>query len=287
MVERRASAAVARRRLGVELTRLRGQLRQAEAAKALGWAPAKLRYLEAGTRPMQEGDLPAVFRIYDVPELVQAELRRLCAEASSRGWWDRYSDADLSSAAKRYMGLEFGATRIRGFEALLVPGLLQTSDYATEILRASLTPRAVEQVNALIEIRRARQRALAGSDPLGFWAILDEAALHRRVGSPEVMREQLTHIADLAESSDTVSVQVVPFEAGPHPGLGGPFFLFEFGWEDDPGLVYLEPQSDRATYLEDRRDVYTFSQAFERLVDTALPPEDSLDMLRRVASSSR
>jgi hypothetical protein len=287
LTNRRSSAPVARRRLGDELARLRGVAKQTDAARSLGWAPAKLRYLEAGTRPLPLGDLPTVFDVYDVGEADRSSLERLCQESNTRGWWDGYADVDLSPAGKRYVGLEYGATRIRRFEALLIPGLFQTADYARDVLRASLRPRATEQVATLVEVRRQRQQVLTGPDPLEFWAIVDEAALHRRVGAEAVMRDQLEHVADLAESVDRVTVQVVPFEAGPHPGLGGPFSLLEFGFTSDPGLVYLEPQSDRPTYLEDREDVYAYSQAFDRLVEIALSPDDSVEMLRSVAARSR
>lgn len=278
---------MARRRLGDELQRLRGRRTQVEACAALGWSRAKLAYIEAGERPLALDDLTTtVFNAYDVPPDERASLERLCHASNERSWWDDYGDEDLPPASKRFIGIEQGATRIRAFQLVLVYGLLQTAEYRTAILRHNLAPRPAEQLRVLIEVSRQRQEALTCPDPLDLTVILDEAALHRRVGHPEVMAGQLRHIADVAECHDNVTVQVIPFDAGPHPGLGGPFTIMEFGWPDDPGLVYLEPQSDQSTYLGSRRDVYAFAGAFERLAEIAESPGDSLQMLRRVADDS-
>jgi hypothetical protein len=285
--ERPVSPTVARRRLGHELERLRGRRTQAQAAQALGFSLGKLKYLEWGTRPLSRADLEQrVLPGYDVPEDQHARLLDLCEQANTTAWWEEYGDEDLSGGEKRYVGLEQGATRMRDFETLLFPGLVQTPDYTRAIVR-HVSGAPAEQVAALVDIRRQRQLVLFGEQPLDLHMIVDEGVLHRRAGSAAVMREQLLHIAHIAEENENVTVQVVPLDAGPHAGLGGSFNIMEFGWEGDPGLVYIEPRLYRAEVLDGRREVYRYSQVFDRLLQLAISPLESISLLRKVAEREK
>lgn len=279
------SPTVARRRLGTHLERLRGRRTQAEAARQLGFSLGKLKYLEWGTRPLSPHDLvDRVLGTYEVSEEEGATLIELCRQANERAWWEDYGDEDLTPDEKRYVGFEQGGTRMRDFQALLFPGLLQSAAY-TESLVRHVSGASSEQVAALVEIRRRRQEVLHGPDPLVLHAIVDEAVLHRRAGSPEVMRAQLHHAADLAEQLPNVTLQVVPLDAGPHAGLGGSFNIIEFGWPDDAGAVFIEPRLYKTEVLDARRDVYRYSQVFDRLLQLALPGLESLKLLRNVAEN--
>jgi transcriptional regulator with XRE-family HTH domain len=289
--ERRHNAVVVRRHMARQLERLRRESdhSQSSLAKALGWSQRKQAMLEAGDQAPSEKDLDRILPTLRVPETQWDEWYSWAAAARGRSWWDSYSDADLPPASKRYIGFEQAATKIRTFQPLAVHGLLQTTSYREAIVRdGSTAPRPGEQVMALLEVSWRRQQVLHGSDPVELRLVLYEAALHLKVGAtPEVMREQLDHLASMVEQNHTIAVQVLPFDAGPHPGLGGSFSILEFGWADDPGFVYLESRPDRPTYLEERSDIYTYSQIFDRLSAIALPPDRSLEMLRDMAKRSR
>lgn len=256
---------------------------QEEAARRLGWSVRKQQLLERGDQVISHRDLDKILPAFGVAEADRPPWRQLVAAARQRGWWDRYGDEDLTAGAKHFLGLEQGASRIRVFCPMVLHGLLQTEAYRRAILAASVMPRPPEQIDALAEVGLRRQEVLTGDDPLRLCAILDEAALHRHGPAAPVMRHQLVAMADRAERLDNVTVQVIPLTAGFHAGLGGPFDMFEFGWPGDPGLLYVELLADRPTYLEDRRSLYAYSGVFERLTHLALPPGDSVQMLRDIA----
>lgn len=280
---RPVSPTVARRRLGGELERLRGRRTQQAAASLLGFGLGKLKYVEWGHRALPMRDLhERVLPAYGVGEADRGTLIELCEQANARGWWEDFGDADLRAEAKRYVGFEQGATRMRDYQPMLFPGLLHSDGYTEAIFRSVLNT-AAERVAVLMDIRRRRQQVLRGGNPLVLHSIIDEAVLRRRIGSAAVMRAQLDHVLGLAERHPNVTVQVVPFDAGAHPALMGSFNLMEFAWPDDPGLVHIEYGPGRVEFLDSRRDVYLYSQVFDRLVQLALPPLESLELLRTVA----
>lgn len=254
------------------------------AAEALPWRTSTQDNLETGVGRVLPEHLDPIFEVFGVAEPDRAEWRWLAQGAAGRGWWDAYGAEDLPATSKEFIAYEYGAVRIRAFEPLIVHGVLQRQDYREAVLRsAGLSPRPEEQLRVLMQVSQQRQQILVGEHPVELWALLDEAALHRTVGPPEVMRGQLEYLADTAEGSNHLTVQVIPFAAGPHAGLGGKFSMFEFGWPGDPGFVYLETGPDRTSYLEDRSDIYLYSQVFDRLASLALDPEASVQMLREVA----
>lgn len=278
----RSSPLVMRRWLGSELVRLRSaaDLTQRAVAAELGCSVAKVSYLESGERPVSRAELEGVLLLlYGVSREQWPRYLDAAEVAGRHGWWDHWGDEDLPPGARRYLGIEDGAVRLSAFAPTIVHGLLQTADYTTEILRAYKTlPEA--RIARLVELRRVRQSLLTHEDdPLEAHLAFDETALIRQVGTPETMKRQLLHIADMAEELANVTVQIVAFDAGPHGAYFGPFSILELPWAEDSGLVYVEGLVE-ARYLDGRAEVYEYSTLFERLVELALSPADSIALLR-------
>jgi hypothetical protein len=279
------SPTVARRRLGRELERLRGRRTQSQAAELLGFSLGKLKYLEWGTRPLSRSDLEhRVVPGYGVPPGERPLLVDLCDQANTRAWWEEYDDADVPAELRRYIGYEQGAAQMRDFQTVLFPGLLHSEPYALAVIRDAVRASS-PRIDVLTELRLRRQQALLGPRPVGLHAIVDEAVLYRQVGGPEIMREQLLFVADLAERLPHLTVQVIPFEVGAYRALGGSFNLIDFGTPGDPGVVHLEHGS--AGFVEARSEIYAFAQSFDERCTLALPPPESLAMLRNVAYGRR
>ena len=286
----RTSPGVARRELRRRLVRARTEARnddgtlrfpnRASAAAELGWSKGKQDFLETGDQTILRKDLDRLFEVFLVPTDDQVEWRSLVETAASKGWWDRYDDADISPAGKLYISYEWGARRFRSFAGGLVPGLLQTADYNTSRMRAGLVRRSAEQMARMNAIRDQRKRILDEPDPLNCHLIFDESVLHR-VADPGVMSGQIAHIVDAIDRHPSLTVQVVPFSAGAYPALAGSFIMMDFGYEGDPGIVNLEPGLIDSIYVDDTSQVYLYSQLFEQLAESdAASPSDSLDMLR-------
>lgn len=278
---------MARTHLARRIVELREQagLKQPEAAARTRISRPKLQYLEAGTRPIQPSDLDAILAAYEVPEAEHDEWRALAEKARAKGWWDTYDDADLPKTAKRFTGYEWGALRIRCFTGSLVPPLLQTAEYTVELLRAGLVHRPAEQVAKLIEVRRRRQQLLDHSDPLDYHAVMDQGVLHREAGGPDVLAAQLDHIAEVAERRPNVVVQIVPWTAGLYPAQAGTSSVIDLDY--DLSLVHLEPGLAESLFLDNRRDVYLYAQVFERILDVALDPGETINLLRTGANQAR
>jgi hypothetical protein len=241
---------------------------------------AKVSYLESGERAVSPEELRDVLLdLYGVPSEQRDRYLDAALVARQQGWWDRWGDEDLPRGARRYLGTEDGAVHLRAFAPSIVHGLVQVPDYTREILRSyKVLPEA--RISLLVKLRQRRQTLLhRDDDPLEVHLIFDEAAVIRQVGSLETMKAQLLHIANVAELLENVTVQIVPFSAGPHGAYFGPFSIVELPWADDSGLVYVEGLVE-ARYLEARSDVYEHSTLFERLVEMALTPTESVAMFR-------
>jgi Domain of unknown function (DUF5753) len=184
-----------------------------------------------------------------------------------------------------YIGLEAGAASIRNFEPIVVPGLLQTEDYARATFSNGPRELDVDEVQRRVEVRLARQEILARDDRPRLWAMIDEAVIHRVVGSVSVMRGQLRHLAESAQQVKT-TVQVVPYRAGAHAGTTGPFVILDFPEPTDPAVVYVETLAGDI-YLEEHSDVNRYTLAFDRLLAAALHPDDSMQLIERLASTLR
>lgn len=256
------------------------------AAKALGWSPRKQALLESDEQAIPLKDLDVILATFGLPEDDWPAWGQLAELARAKGWWDTYDDADLTDQGKRFIGYEWGARRLRSFDGTIMPALLQIPGYTAAALHAGITDRPPEQVKRLLAVRRQRQRVLSPPDALEYQVVLDETALRRPGGDPDTMRAQLNHVVDLADTRPNITVQVVPFDAGLYAAQSGTFVIIDFP-DDDPGLVHVEPGFAGSLYIEDRADVYLHSRVFERLLDKALTPTDSLELLRTVAKRTK
>jgi hypothetical protein len=281
--QRRSSPIVAKRELLWRLVAARRTRHHSRelAAEALGWSTDKQRFLEIGRTIPTDEDLDRLDQILQPPPDEVLAWRALVVAAKERAWWDTYSQLVMPDDSRRYIGLEWGASEMRSFDALVIHGLMQTTAYSEWMLRyGGLVARPTELVEKLLEVRQRRWDLLLSDDPVAMDAVLDEAALRRVIGPPEVMRNQLLHLVELA-SLPHVTLRVIPFAAGAHAGMSGSFSLMSFGHPGD-GIVYIEGPGQVA-FLEGEKDRLRYSQTFDSLIERALSPEESQAMLRSVA----
>jgi transcriptional regulator with XRE-family HTH domain len=269
---------IRRRRLGAALRRLReGSGMSLEAvAKELGWSTSKVSRIELAKIAVTPADVRALLGVLDAVSDEVETLVSLAGEDRQPGWWRQYAEV-LPSWFEGYLSLESEAVRLLAYESEVVPGLLQTEEYAAEILRHSpFTPLPDEAARAA-ELRRARQVRLVGPDPIHLDVVINEGALRRTVGGPEVMIGQLTRVIEATEFPN-VALRVLPFEAGAHPGVDGSFTVLEFSDPSEPRIVYLDRMTD-SEYLDGLRDVAAYRHAHERLRTSALSPSDSHEII--------
>jgi Helix-turn-helix. len=270
------SPTIRRRRLSKALLRFRHQagLRADEVARRLGWPASKVTRIERN-----EWKRPSVKDVLDLLDLygvtdqaVREAMARLASEARERGWWEEYKDV-LGGALPEF---EAEAARLHIFEALLIPGLLQTAAYAAAVFRGgqAVSP---ELIDRRVQARLARQVILEREDPPALWVIIDEAALRKQVGGPGVMREQLEHLAAMA-TRPNIDIQVIPDTFGAHAAMSGQFWILEFESPDDPALVYVETATGDL-FVEDPYSVERYMLRFNHVRGAALSPELSLEYI--------
>ncbi|HEV7449949.1 MAG TPA: helix-turn-helix transcriptional regulator [Pseudonocardiaceae bacterium] len=269
---------IRRRRLGAALRRLRDATGMSleTVAEELGWSTSKISRIEQAKIAVTPADVRALLGALGAVSDEVETLVSLAGENRQPGWWRQYAEV-LPPWFEGYLSLESEATRLLVYESEVVLGLLQTEDYAAEILRHSpYTPLPDEAARAA-ELRRARQVRLTGPDPLRLDVVINEGALRRVVGGPDVMRAQLHRLVEASELPNVV-LRVLPFESGAHPGVDGSFTVLEFPDPGDPRIVYLEHMTDN-DYLDKLRDIAAYRYAHERLRAAALPPDDSREMI--------
>jgi Uncharacterized protein conserved in bacteria len=275
---------VRRRRLASELRRLRErrEMTLEEAAEKLGWSAAKLSRIETARYGISPADLARMLDFYELDEDKRRPLRSLARTARTRGWWEAYADS-LPSDYSAYIELEAEASFIRTYDSLIVHGLLQTEEYAREIIRAALMGlSAPAEVERRVEVRMTRQELLLREEnPLRFWTVIDESALIRRVGSAATMRKQYAKLLEFADR-DNVTIQVLPFAKGAHSGTTGTFTLLEFREPYDPEVVYVENMTS-ILYVENDAEIYLYALAFDHLRAMALDPDESKLLIARLA----
>jgi transcriptional regulator with XRE-family HTH domain len=272
------SPTVRRRRLALELRRLReaARLTCEEVAEHLECSASKISRVETGRVSVSPRDVRDMLELYGVPEDQRESLVQLARDSRQKGWWHAYSDT-IQPQFAAYIGLESAASEIRIYEVSLMPSLLQTQEYARAVIRAGMMSGTPEDIDRSVQLRMARQPALTRDDPPKLWAVLDEAALRRRVGGAGLMRLQLEHLLDVA-SLPNVAVQVIPFGGGAHPAMGRPFVVLVFPERIDPDVVYLEDLT-RAMYLEDVDEVDRYNMFFNHLRATAMSFEESAALI--------
>ncbi len=223
-----------------------------------------------------------MLEMYGVDDPGQRQvLVDMAREGHRKGWWAVYEDL-LPTGFGIYVGLEAEASSVRAFESVVVHGLLQTEDYAREVMTTVRRKLTADEIERMVTVRMQRQEALLRPDPLELWLILDESVLRRTIGGPEIMHHQLVHLAD-ASLWPNVTLQVLPFSSGPHPFLNGPFCLLEFPERYDPDVVYTEGVAGQA-YLERDKDVRLCAEGFDLLRAAALSPANSTDLISTLAN---
>ncbi|MEU4294683.1 helix-turn-helix transcriptional regulator [Kribbella sp. NPDC026596] len=266
--------------LGSHLRRLRERagVSRTDAGWAIRGSESKISRLELGRVGFKERDVEDLLSLYGVTDARERDrLLELAREANDRGWWHRYGDVtpDWFDA---YLGLEAAAELIRTYEIQFVPGLLQTADYARAVAR--LTPgnaRADDEVERIVALRTRRQRVLDREPPLKLWAVIEESVLHRPIGGPEVLRNQLDALRE-AITRPNITLQIIPLNSPGHAATGGAFTLLRFPQRDLPDIVYLEHLTS-ALYLDKRDDVEIYTEALDVLSTTSTPPQETATLL--------
>lgn len=283
----RPSPTVRGRRLRYELRQLREQrgltIEQVAERSGGDWTPSAISRWETGDRRIRPVDLRVLLDIYDVRGDQREVLLTLAREARQRGWWQSYRSDAVPEWFQVYLGLEAEAASIHQYGSELVPGLFQTAEYYRAFMRAAPAADNDEAIERKIAVRTERQERLASDDPPACWAVLNEAVIRRVVGGPDVMRDQLNHIVELANRSH-ISVQVLPFTAGAHPAMDGSFIILGFPDAPDPDVVYLESQTG-SLYLEKPPEVERYRAMFNHLVAKALDPEVSVSLIAEAAAA--
>jgi hypothetical protein len=272
------SPTMRRRRLAAELLRLReaAGLTQEEVAGRLEWDPSKLSRIENRQVGIIARDLRKLLDMYGVTDVEQREgYFAMAREGKQRAWWQSYGDV-IPSEYGTLIGLETEAVTISSYGQELVPGLLQTADYARAVIRAFRPDDTADEITRRVEVRLARQAVLARDDPPRLWAVISEAVVRRAVGGQAVMAAQLRALASERERS-VVTAQVLPFSAGEHPAMAGSFVILDFP-DPEPAAVYLENAAS-ALYLERITDVQRYAGMFRFVQAAALGPKESRDML--------
>ncbi|MEU1550909.1 Scr1 family TA system antitoxin-like transcriptional regulator [Nocardia sp. NPDC005745] len=275
------SPTVARWELVLRLRELREQrgFDSAGFARRVGFTPANWSHVEKGRRVLTTETIGPVLELLEVEAEERAELLTLLEVSKQRGWWAK-SSALIGPELQRLYGMEYGAQSIRSYDSLVVPGLLQTEDYARALISADVMIRPV-QVEQLVAIRMRRQERLRGADPVELTAVFGEGTLLQQTGGPDVLRGQLNYLAALIEEVDTVEVRVIPFAASAGAVLGGSsFHLIDFAGEQLPTFGWVESAVFGGA-VEDPDLVRDLRFAYLRAVDQSLSRAESLALIRR------
>jgi hypothetical protein len=248
----------------------------------MDWSLSKIIRIEAASSGISANDLKALLRLYGVTEPEQVNLLLALARgARGRSWWSPYRDVAPASLLQ-LIEYESAASVVRQFETMFIPGILQTADYAHSVIQNYYDdkPRS-DRLRALVELRVKREDLLDGDDPPSFHFMLDEAVVRRLVGGPSVMRRQLRRLIEVAEKPN-VTVEIIPFSAGLHPGMKGPFEIIEFADPSDSDIVFLE--ISRGDVISDKKEeISYYREAFGKLGKVSHGPGDSLTRLARIA----
>jgi transcriptional regulator with XRE-family HTH domain len=278
----RPGPTVQRRRLGLELRRLREQAGKTidDVAEILECSDSKISRIEHGQVSATPRDVRDMLDFYGVAPERRDELVEVARAARKKGWWEAYSD----TLVVPMVGLEVAADRIHAYEAMAVHGLLQTREYAEAMIRAERPDLSPDQVDRWVQLRMTRQRLLRQEGAPTFDLVLEECALRRPVGGHDTLRSQLEQLAETTRLPN-LTLQVLPLDVGEHAAMSGAFMIFRFSERSDPDVVYLE-HTTSDMYLETPEQVDRYVAAFERLQASSLSPRDSssmlADMLREV-----
>jgi len=274
-VNQHRSPTIRRRRLGVELRRHREEAGVTidMVADRLGCSTSKVSRIETGHTSATPSDVQHILDIYGVDTSIKAELVQIAREARQKGWWHPYSTV-LTGA---YVGLETAARSIRAYEQQVVPGLLQSEEYAIALIRGARQDYPDQEIEQRVRVRMQRQALLIQDDPIDLWVVLDEAVLSRPVGGEPVMLDQLKKLIETARLPN-VTLQILPFAAGAHAGMDGSFVILEFEEEGDADVVFID-NATGGLFLEKAEELSKYVSIFDIVRASALPPEESIEMI--------
>jgi transcriptional regulator with XRE-family HTH domain len=269
------------RQVAAELRALReaAGLSGNEVAKRMGMSPSKISRIETGNSGLQIEDVAALLGLYQVPAAKRDELLDLVRRSEERGWWTR--QPGLPQLWRSLIDFEAKATRVQNYEAMVVPGLLQTAEYTRAVIQGIVATISDAELDNLVAARMARQAVLTRASAPQFFAVVDEGALHRPIGEPGVMRRQLHHLLGVVEQPH-VTLRVVPTAAGAHAGLRGPFMILEFA--EEPALVYLENHGTEM-FLEEEADLAAYRVALGNILQAALAPAATAELITQLAAA--
>jgi transcriptional regulator with XRE-family HTH domain len=271
------SPTVRRRELGALLRALRQQknLTVEQVAALLLCSPSKVSRMETGHGVATPRDIRDLCDLYEVSdEAERGRMMQLAREGKQHGWWQSY-DLDFDT----FVGLEADAIAIRRYQSTVIPGLLQTRDYARAVHEVVIPSLDRERVDELVEVRMMRQQLLTQNPALRFWVVLDEAVLHRAAGGSLVMSEQLHQLTRTTNLAN-VTIQVIPYAAGAHPAMESSFSMLDFA-ESVPSVVYVEGLVGRI-YIDSPQDIARYREVFKRLCAIALSPQESIKLIATV-----
>lgn len=272
---------VRRRRLGQELRRLRELkgMTAEEVAERLLVSQSKISRLENGRRSISQRDVRDLCGVYEVEDhRIVDSLMQMAKDSRQQGWWHAFGDIPYSV----YIGLETDAASLRVYDPQVVPGLLQTRQYAEALIAGALPETAVTDIEKRVQVRLRRQeRVSADESPLRLWVVIDESALRRVVGDKQLMIAQLEHLVELSQLPH-VTVQVLPFAVGAHPGINGQYAILEFPDAADSSVVYIEGVTSDL-YLEKAHDVQKYSVMYEHLRAQALNVDQTRQFIMDIA----
>ncbi|MER6101410.1 helix-turn-helix transcriptional regulator [Streptomyces sp. NPDC001832] len=272
------------RRLGGDLQSLRVAVgkTQREAAEALSATPTKIVKMESGWVPIRDPDIRALCMLYGVEDsrtiaglldIAKADRER----RKVKGWWN---DTPTLATQVEYIAMEDAAVRVRQWQMALIPGLFQTAEYTRAMGVADMSWDDLDRIEDVVTGRAKRQARLYGDTPLRIHAVIWEAALHQLMGGPSVMARQLAHLGQLAELPN-VHIQVLPFRAGSHPCIGGPFNVLSFGEDEAVDVVHMD--TPRSTiWVEDAAESQVFVDLFNQASRMSLSPYDSTQFIQRI-----
>jgi transcriptional regulator with XRE-family HTH domain len=282
MSSRRSPTTVRRRRLGLELRRLReaAGLTIDQVATTLECSDSKISRIETAQVSATPRDVRDMLEIYGVIGQQREGLIQLARDARQKGWWHQFGDLPGASL----VGLEDAAASIHTYQELLVPGLLQTRDYARAVLHA-IVSRDNNEAERRVTFRITRQSLLVQKDAPTMWAILDEAVLRRRIGGFKTMQEQIERLIRDGRRPN-ITIQILPFEVGEHAGMDSGFDIVEFPDQLDPDVVYFEHTTSEL-FVEDAEAVKAYREIFEQVCAKALSTSDSTELLMAIGEEYR
>lgn len=278
----RQSPTVRKRRLVARMVAARSAagLSQEDAAEIIHVNPSSMSRMETGLIAFKPLAVEKLTEKYGMPVAEADHLVQLAKDAKQRGWWQVYKDV-LSSEYADFIGFETEAAITKNYELDVIPGLLQTREYAEALITAQLPEASTKDIERRVALRIARQDRLRLDPPIRIWALLGEAALRYQVGGSKVINAQLEHLLSVSNEPH-ITIQVLPFSAGAHPGMAGPFVIL--GFEQDPDIVYQEGLTS-ALYLEESEQVARYTLMFEHLLAAALSPTESRTKIAEIRSN--